>query len=58
MTSKVLWAKVENALRREIADDHLTDAERESLVAEYRAENPTRELPNNMTDAFMVILFD
>lgn len=50
--------RIEQALRREIADDHLTNAERESLVRDYRAENPTRELPDSVTDAFIVILFD
>lgn len=46
------------ARQREEDDDHLSTEERQSLVDRYRRMFPLAELPSDMTEAFISIIFD
>ena len=52
-----LQVLIDEARRREDNDDHLTDAERQTLVDAYRALYPTDGLSDEITEAFISIVF-
>lgn len=52
-----LHQMIQRAVRREENDDHLTDEERMTIVTAFREANPNVELPEDMTDAFIEIIF-
>lgn len=56
MTQQQLERALKRAARREWCDDHLTDSEREALVNEYRRQNPSRVLPDDLTDTFIELI--
>ena len=47
---------IEQAQRRENADDHLTDKERAKIVKLYRQQHAEETLPANMTEAYLEII--
>lgn len=57
---KSLSLDIKNAEEREYADDHLSTEERESIVARWNAEHPSRvcDLPVDVDEAFCQIIFD
>lgn len=49
--------RIEKARAREDRDDHLTTEERAMLVAKYKEEHPSEQLPSNTDDAFVIIIY-
>lgn len=48
--------KMKDAQAREYADDHLSQAEREAFVMDFKQTYPDRELPEDVNEAFLEIL--
>lgn len=47
---------IKRALDRECEDDHLDNEERLDLVNLYLKENPTIELPEDLTEAYLKVI--
>lgn len=54
--------KLQNALskanQREYDDDHLSDAEKADLVSRYKKEYPEQILPEDVAEAYLLIIAD
>jgi hypothetical protein len=48
---------ISSAVSRELRDDHLNTDERLTLVHAFKKLNPNIELPDDVDDAFVAIIF-
>jgi len=55
---KKMEKRIARARKKEQSDDHVADSERIGIVEMYRKMHPEENIPKDITDAYIYIIFD